>query len=125
MTHIYVQKTGQWIHHGKVIATGYSGLGADKNDPAAEGLPGQGPIPTGLWDIGTARSDAHLGPCVMPLTPCQGTETEGRSGFFIHGDSAAHPGQASHGCIILDHDTRALIANDPDRLLSVVAEPPA
>src|ERR1035438_5538324 len=48
-------------------------------------------------------SPVVLLPCnaVQALTPESGTNTFGREGFLIHGDSVQNPGTASHGCIIL------------------------
>lgn len=43
----------------------------------------------------------------------------GRSGFLIHGDSIAHTGQASHGCIILPRSVREQIAASGDDELEV------
>ena len=97
----YSQSTGEISRHGKVCGTGYSGLGPDKNVAADQAVIGQGPIPQGAWIIGPAHNDPQLGQHVMALQPTLGTETLGRSGFFIHGDLLAHPGQASHGCIVL------------------------
>jgi hypothetical protein len=52
--------------------------------------------------------------------PDRGTETFGRSEFRIHGDSIAHPGMASHGCIILPRAVRDAIWRSGDRALEVV-----
>jgi hypothetical protein len=56
----------------------------------------------------------------MPLTPADGTDTFGRGGFFIHGASAIHPGESSHGCIILPRAARLQIAGSGDTDLLVV-----
>ena len=118
----YTQSTGEFVDAlGEVIGTGYSGLGADKNNPAAENVPGEGPIPLGLWTIGPAETLPRLGSVVMALTPDPTTDPLGRSGFFIHGDSLIHPGDASHGCIILSRDIRIAISLSPDKLLYVQA----
>jgi hypothetical protein len=52
--------------------------------------------------------------------PDPGTETFGRGEFRIHGDSIAHPGTASHGCIILPRAVRDAIWRSGDRALEVV-----
>lgn len=36
----------------------------------------------------------------MRLTPYVENQMCGRDGFMIHGDSSAHPGEASDGCIV-------------------------
>ena len=102
------------------IANGYSGIGAGKNNPVMQSVHSMGPIPCGHWTIDPARDDPHLGPCVMRLVPWPDTETFGRSGFYIHGDSHSHPGLASHGCPILGPVTRSMIAGSTDRTLFVV-----
>ncbi len=55
----------------------------------------------------------------MYLQPDPHNQMFGRSGFFMHGDSLAHPGQSSEGCIVMPEDVRELVAASPDRGLSV------
>jgi hypothetical protein len=43
----------------------------------------------------------------------------------MHGDSKAHPGSASHGCVILPRATREEVWQSGDRELEVVAESPS
>jgi hypothetical protein len=43
----------------------------------------------------------------------------GRCGFFCHGDSIAHPGHASDGCIIQDLTTRHRMWSSGDHELDV------
>jgi hypothetical protein len=124
---------------GTLCGKGYAGRGIGKNTPldtssgAVDGivdrLPdrsrleearGIGPIPVGLYRIGPAIDHPRLGPLAMPLVPLSGTETYGRSGFFIHADSLKHAGQASEGCVCLPHDVREVIASSSDRVLRVV-----
>lgn len=98
----------------------YSGRqGVWKNNPAYCSLPCYGPTPIGRYLIGTAHDDAVHGPRVMRLTPQAGTDTHGRSGFLIHGDSIAHPGNASEGCIIAGPDARAYINASLEKELEV------
>jgi len=119
---IYQQSTGQLSRDGVLVATGYAGLPPDgKNNPAAQAQRGVGPIPQGMWEIGPAANYKNLGPCAMALIPAAGTQTFGRSGFFLHGDSRAHPGAASEGCIVMPNDTRAAVASSIDRDLQVIA----
>src|ERR1044071_8488818 len=102
---------------GLRIGTGYSGHEAGKNNPAMVNVPNFGPIPPGTYDIGPAEDHPHLGPVVMALTPHETNVMYGRSGFFIHGDSGLHPGEASHGCIIQGAACRRAIAASPDKIL--------
>lgn len=118
---LYKQKTGQLYRGDKMIAVGYSGASSGKNDPLAQHIPNVGPIPQGAYTICEERDTPEHGPVVLPLVPCSGTETFGRSGFLIHGDSGAHPGQASHGCIIVPREVREDIAAHKDRLLVVLS----
>lgn len=103
------------------IYHGYSGApGTSLNNPAYCSVANVGPIPQGFWSMGTPRDDAHKGCDVIPLHPDFSTDTHGRSGFLIHGDSIAHPGTASEGCIILDHAARMTLINSAEKLLAVI-----
>ena len=100
---------------------GYSGKGRGKNNPAMQAALGLGPIPQGRWQIVGRRDSPNTGPCTLVLVPDPGTDTYGRSEFRIHGDSIAHPGTASHGCIILPRAVRDAIWASGDRALQVIA----
>ena len=117
----YSQSTGELSHDGVLVGAGYSGLGLEKDDSGAQDEAGVGPIPQGSWMIGNAGNSPTLGPLAIPLWPAAGTETYGRSGFFIHGDSLDHPGSASHGCIVLEHNVRLAISQSDDKALTVTA----
>lgn len=106
---------------GDSIGTGYSGNGADLDNPAAEGEVGHGPIPQGWWSIGAFFEDSDKGPIVCHLTPQEGNTMDGRQGgFMIHGDNKAMNHTASDGCIILSHVLRQTIASSADRTLLVI-----
>jgi len=92
------------------IGIGYSGFNGAKNNPGMESVHDVGPIPRGTYEIGAPFDSPEHGPLAMPLTPCPGTDTFGRSGFLMHGDSLEHPGEASHGCIIMPRDVREHVA---------------
>ena len=100
---------------------GYSGAARGKNNPAMQAAVGVGPIPLGRWTIIGRHDSAHTGPSTLVLAPDPDTETFGRSEFRIHGDSIAHPGTASHGCIILPRAVRDTIWASGDRTLQVIA----
>ena len=106
---------------GSWMGTGYAGLGEDKDQPADEAVKGQGPLPEGIYTMGTMRDDPVMGRDVIPLTPDPANEMHGRSGFYIHGDSVQHPGMASHGCIVTAHPTRISMNDSDDRTLKVMA----
>lgn len=126
---IYAQSTGELLHDDDhhavaVISIGYSGIGEGKNNPGLQQVHDVGPIPRGFWTIGApecVNSIGPHGPFILPLTPNDGTETFGRSGFLVHGDSIQHSGSASHGCIILNRHVREQIAGSGDNLLKVIA----
>lgn len=122
--HQFSQSTGRWIHpvHG-FFGTFFSGFddgdgiaepGEGKNDPTKQGLKSIGPIPRGIWRIGTPEDRATTGPFSMALTPEPGTDTKGRSAFYIHG------GKKSLGCIIAPRIQRLAIWGSGDRLVEVV-----
>lgn len=123
----FKQSTGELSHNGepangvqKVFA--YSGYKDGKNNPKFQDTHNVGPIPQGTWYIGGPPfSTTEHGPYVMHLTPASGTNTFGRSAFLIHGDSAAHPGEASRGCVIVPHNIRESIWLSGDHTLEVTA----
>ena len=119
----YAQKTGELQQDGEHVAIGYSGAGEGKNNPEMQDVPNTGPIPGGDWTIaGPPIETRDHGPYVLRLQPQPETETHGRSGFLMHGDSKVHPGTASHGCIILSRAVREQVWESGDRDLKVVAE---
>jgi len=116
----YSQSTGHLLDAtGALLCLAYSGTGDGRNNPAMENVPDVGPIPQGTYTIGPEHLSPHTGPVSMCLTPLAGTDTLGRSEFLIHGDNAEH--DASHGCVIVDHDSRLKIAASEDRELKVIA----
>lgn len=115
----YAQSTGELLKDGEFQGTGYSGAGEGRNNPAMQAVPMVGPIPQGVYTIGPAYKDPHLGPVVMHLDPQPGTDDLGRSLFRIHGDNARH--DASEGCVIIGPAIRAEIAASADRDLTVTA----
>lgn len=122
----YAQKTGELQQDGEHVATGYSGAAEARNNPEMQNIPNLGPIPRGDWTISGPPIDTRdHGPYVLRLQPEPETETHGRVGFLMHGDSKAHPGTASHGCIILPLAVREQVWQSGDRDLEVVAEIPA
>ena len=124
----YRQSTGHILRNGSIIAIGYSGHGVGKNNPECEAIADVGPIPKGLYVVGAIRDSANTGPLTIELNPLHHTAC-GRSDFRIHGDSKAHPGEASHGCIVLSNAVRQLIkfskfehdAGGEQTLLEVIA----
>jgi hypothetical protein len=102
------------------VAVGYSGHGIGKNNPDMSNVHDVGPIPRGMWSIvALLLTTADHGPFVLRLAPKEGTETFGRTGFLIHGDSVTNPGGASLGCIILPRTTREMIWRSNDKELIV------
>ena len=120
MTWRYEQSTGDMSRDGILVATGYSGAGEGKNNPAMQDAHNVGPLPQGDYEIESPVDTATHGPYVLRLTPDSGNEMFGRSGFLIHGDSVAHPGTASEGCIILPRSARAQIWESGDTSLEIV-----
>jgi hypothetical protein len=119
----YRQKSGVLRHNNGFVEAGYSGCDEGKNNPSMQALHDVGPIPAGHWTIsGPPRSTAEHGPFVLTLIPSANTNTFGRAGFLMHGDSLHAPGCASKGCIIMSRTTREQVWNSGDRDLEVVAE---
>jgi hypothetical protein len=118
----YQQSTGKVLDpNGIVVGYAYSGKGQYKNDPEAQSLHDQGPIPEGYYSIGSPRDTVTHGPFVLPLLPHQDNQMFGRNNFLIHGDSVVQPGTASEGCIVAARYIREDIAKSPVKLLAVVS----
>jgi len=131
----FVRKQGQdgdVLRDDVFIGHAYSGyddgdgipeLGEGKNDPTKERLRGIGPVPRGRYRMSRPFFHETAGPYVIRLTPLEGTETYGRSGFLVHGDSVRLPGSVSHGCIVAHRAIRVLMGEaveEGDDILEVV-----
>lgn len=114
------QRTGAISRNGRKLSSGYAGLHEGKNNPAMEAVHDKGPLPRGRYTFGEPHKHPTLGLYVMALTPDPLNRMFGRSAFYIHGDSAKHPGEASHGCIVTDATTRKLMWTSQDHDLEVV-----
>ena len=124
MAWTYEQSTGRLLYpNGLVLAVGYSGAPGGINDPSKQGIEDVGPIPDGDWHVGEPYSDPDTGPFTLSLTPLMGTDSLGRVGFKMHGDSIEFAGlrKASHGCIVVPLFAREAVAASPDKTLIVVA----
>lgn len=120
--HTYEQATGHWLDPtGKLLGIGYSGKDWGKNQPATQSVPNVGPIPEGLYLIGSPRDTVTHGPFVLSLTPDPANRMFERNAFLVHGDSVISPGSASEGCIILPITVRRAIASSDDNLLQVIS----
>jgi type VI secretion system (T6SS) effector TldE1-like protein len=121
---IYEQASGRMLVRESgtfdTIGVGYSGSESrgGKNDPSKQCVRGIGPIPRGRYTIGPPIHGPS--PYSLRLTPDPANDMCGRSGFLIHGDSIAHPGDASDGCIILTRPEREAIVKTGLTLLIVV-----
>lgn len=122
----YVQSTGELLQNGQHVDNGYSGCDDGKNNPSMQAVHDMGPIPQGDWTIiGPPFSTPDHGPNVLRLEPVAGTDTFGRDGFLMHGDSIKLPGTASKGCIIMAANTRLRVWQSQDLDLRVVPAPEA
>jgi hypothetical protein len=120
MAWTWSQSAGR-MTRGETQMSGYSGGGAGKNNPLMQDVSNVGPIPQGAWTMTGVEQTGGPSPFTIVLVPEAGTQTFGRSGFRIHGDSINAPGAASHGCIILGRPDREAIWASGDHDLSVVA----
>ena len=117
---VYSQSSGNlWSDDGSIFASGYSGYGDGKNNPAQEAVKSVGPIPRGEWVVSGVYDSKKIGPLAIKLEP-SGHNAKGRTYFRIHGDSAAHPGQASKGCIVLSRKVRQALIDTGDKILKVI-----
>lgn len=116
----YNIKTGQLWHDDKELGVGYSGHGKGLNNPDMQSEKGVGPIPVGLWRIGSWINHPHLGVLVAALKPIRLTSTYGRDGFFIHGDNRLMNNTGSDGCIVLSNALRKALKATGETQLTVV-----
>jgi hypothetical protein len=116
--------TGSLYREAKFLGTGYSGKGKTKdygrNNPDMVSIAGAGPIPPGVYQIGSAHKSPNTGPMTFDLTPLDPSKVYGRSLFRIHGNNDSN--NASHGCIILGPVLRADIAAHDDQEITVTSE---
>lgn len=116
MTWMYEQSDGSLFRDGRLLGQGYSGAGRDpeggRNNGDMQNVVRKGPIPRGAWRIGRPVDGTHMGPMAIPLMPADGTDTFGRSGFYIHGNNAAD--NASEGCVIIPGAIRTAILQSGD-----------
>ena len=81
-----------------------------------------GPIPQGDWTIvGPPFNTPEHGPFVLKLEPSATTNTFGRNGFLIHGDSIQAPGTSSRGSLVFPRSVREEIWSSGNRKLHVVS----
>lgn len=119
---VYIQETGEFYDClGTLLGVGYAGHDDGVNNHDMQYVVNEGPIPVGRYIIGEAFEHPHAGPITMRLTPCVGTDTHGRDGFLIHGDTITRNRSASNGCVVQDHDVRVAISKLKHRYLMVVA----
>jgi hypothetical protein len=123
-TIVYSQKAHKFTFEGRDYggdAHTYSGRHGAKNSPAAQCFSNTGPIPRGTYLIERMEfSHPRLGGHVIPLKPWFVPAMCGRDRFYIHGDSFAHPGDASEGCIVTTLAIRQMINNHHINTLEVV-----
>ena len=111
--------TGQRVSVGNAS---YSGNGAGLNNPSMQNDPFVGPIPTGLYTIGSPENVPIVTPngqlgylrYALPLAPWKGNEMYGRSGFYWHGPARNDNRSSSNGCIVSDLWLRKLVAQMRD-----------
>lgn len=117
---IYEQATGKLSSTEMgYVATGYSGFGEGKDNPLLQSERDVGPIPCGVYAIGSPFNDPEHGVYCLRLSPDAANQMFGRSGFLMHGDSLEHPGMASKGCIIMTYGARVTVWQSGDRELQV------
>jgi len=75
----------------------YSGRPGFMNDSANDCVSGKGHLPQGTYTIWAAIYHYKTKAYTMRLTPCIENQKWGREGFMLHGNSEAHPCDASEG----------------------------
>lgn len=120
-TATYEQATGLFTINTPLPCrfVGYAGKGRGKNNPDLQTVKNIGPLPRARYTVEGPFTHPTKGPVCFRLIPELGQPMYGRGGFLIHGDSAAHPGDASEGCIVLPRPAREQIARAKVWLLTV------
>jgi hypothetical protein len=117
----YSQTSGQITDDdGNLIATGFAGNDSRPivnpnrihgfNNPDAQNLHKIGPLPQGVYEVGSWGDHPPLGLFSATLTQIS-RESYGRDGFWIHGESSTDPLNSSEGCIVLGHSDRLAVMN--------------
>lgn len=119
MMWVYTANDGTLSRGEERISGGYAGFGPYMNNSAFEFVKDSGPLPRGRYKIGKPFFHPHTKGYMMRLIPDSSNTMCDREGFLIHGDSIAHPGEASHGCIIFPLNVRKHIWESNDHLLTV------
>lgn len=127
---IYKQSTGELFRKRSVavaptlVAQGFAGVGAGRNNPDLQCQEDVGPIPRGKYKISGIKSQPTEMSLVLIPDPATDMCSPARSGFLIHGDRAPgvalNPNVASSGCIILAKDIRTSINESGDTDLEVI-----
>jgi hypothetical protein len=117
---LFQQSTGKFTLADGTVVQGYSGHGDGEDRPEMQDVKNVGPLPRGRYTgIQLFDPHPHVGAYAIELQPDPSNTMFGRSGFFMHGDSIAHPGDASDGCIVLPHDTRVAFWTSSDHIIEV------
>jgi hypothetical protein len=126
----YAQSTGRLTYvnpttgQRTLIGTGYAGTNRNRlngrNNPDAQHLRNNGPIPQGEWCIDGGLTNTATLRNALILTPRPGTNTFGRTNFRIHGEGTRRTGDSSNGCPIFNLNVRQRIANSGDNNFRVV-----
>jgi hypothetical protein len=118
---IYRIATGEMVKEdGTILAVGWSGQGAHKNNPDSTGVKNFGPLPCGKYSISAPVNTSTHGPYVLRLSPDPSNAMQGRDGFLIHGAAKADPERSSQGCVILQRASREAVWTSGDHTLAVV-----
>lgn len=107
---------------GTLVATGWAGHGAGKNNPEMVSVKDVGPLPPGTYQVGAWGLHGEVGPLSAILTQIQG-ETYGRNDFLIHGPDmdASKYGEESKGCIVVPRTDRLRVIALKPQTITVVA----
>ena len=92
------------------VLSGYAGAPGYVNDPDAQCLRNRGPLPRANYTMRVVPHHRFAAPAIA-LSPQDGSDLCGRSGFFIHGDNSKGNRSASEGCPIFPRREREWIAS--------------
>jgi hypothetical protein len=118
----YSQSQGTLVaEDGKLLGTGFAGIGEGINNPQMQAVKNVGPLPVGFYRMAPPCASVLLGAYAIRLDPNPANKMYGRAGFYMHGECIQHPLSSSHGCIVMPLSTREAAFASGDRVIEVVA----
>ena|ERR1700677_5103240 len=129
----YSQTEGSWFDENSHIIvsgceSGNDNMGKDMNNPLSQCIHDRGPLPRGMYSIGTLEYQNAVKSMGCVLSPEIENNMCGRSGFFLHLRNLQHKAPdgtnaSSDGCITFGSLAELeIIANRPEKQFTVISQ---